>query len=349
MSSKESDCVRRKPRFQEGERILCFHGPLIYDAKCLKVRKTNGIDEYLIHYAGWNKAWDEWVTDLRVLKYNEQNLARQRELLKAHKDAKKIRCKATLAAVSGSAAAALIGATDHNAGSSKTCGVDDECGSSTSVLSDKAKLSGNQSTDSSEAGSTSSKKKKQIHVDPGVETEEEYLEKMEIKVKLPDELKPWLVDDWDLISRQKKLILLPSKVTVDNIIENYIKQKAAIKNPAATFKESAAVQTANCIKEYFNATLGSQLLYKYERLQYAEIREKFPDQPMSSIYGAAHLLRLFVILGSLIVYTQINDKTVQVLKSQLQDFLKYLLKNSSTLFSTQNYEYATAEYQRKSC
>lgn len=96
-----------------GERILCFHGPLIYDAKCLKVRKTNGIDEYLIHYAGWNKAlvvyvvvhkekfavqflklvkqilsvyfysWDEWVTDLRVLKYNEQNLARQRELLKA--------------------------------------------------------------------------------------------------------------------------------------------------------------------------------------------------------------------------------------------------------------------------
>lgn len=28
-------------------------------------------------------SWDEWVTDLRILKYNEQNLARQRELLKA--------------------------------------------------------------------------------------------------------------------------------------------------------------------------------------------------------------------------------------------------------------------------
>lgn len=82
MASKETDNGRKRPRFQEGnthriayfvvsaceilldciiifsgERILCFHGPLIYDGKCLKIRKTNGVDEYLIHYAGWNKAF----------------------------------------------------------------------------------------------------------------------------------------------------------------------------------------------------------------------------------------------------------------------------------------------------
>lgn len=28
-------------------------------------------------------SWDEWTTDLRILKYNEQNLTKQRELLKA--------------------------------------------------------------------------------------------------------------------------------------------------------------------------------------------------------------------------------------------------------------------------
>jgi len=39
-----------------GEKVLCFHGPLIYEAKCLKssITKEKQV-KYLIHYAGWNK------------------------------------------------------------------------------------------------------------------------------------------------------------------------------------------------------------------------------------------------------------------------------------------------------
>ncbi|KPJ03114.1 Mortality factor 4-like protein 1 [Papilio xuthus] len=74
-----------KLKFAEGEKVLCFHGPLIYEAKCLKssVTKDKHV-RYLIHYAGWNKNWDEWVPESRVLKYNEANVQRQKEVQRAH-------------------------------------------------------------------------------------------------------------------------------------------------------------------------------------------------------------------------------------------------------------------------
>lgn len=42
--------------FVTGEKVLCFHGPLIYEAKMLKsmVMKDKQV-KYFIHYAGWNK------------------------------------------------------------------------------------------------------------------------------------------------------------------------------------------------------------------------------------------------------------------------------------------------------
>ncbi|KAH0620129.1 hypothetical protein JD844_014754 [Phrynosoma platyrhinos] len=90
-------------RFLTGERVLCFHGPLLYEAKCVKVAIKDKQVKYFIHYSGWNKkrlflvmwdlkavllpfSWDEWVPESRVLKYVDTNLQKQKELQKANQE-----------------------------------------------------------------------------------------------------------------------------------------------------------------------------------------------------------------------------------------------------------------------
>lgn len=212
----------------------------------------------------------------------------------------------------------------------------------------RARLDTNaQSTITSTSAAVTTADSAAANLAASAETEEQSNAKVEIKIKIPDDLKPWLVDDWDAINRQQKLIELPAKQTVQDIVAAYIAHKKSSKQPLHANKELAMNGITASLVDYFNVMLGCQLLYKFERPQYAELLEQHPNKPMSALYGAFHLLRLFTRLGSMLAVTTLDEKSGQMLLVHLQDFLKYLVKNAATLFSIQHFVDVTSEYHRK--
>ncbi|KAL6086915.1 hypothetical protein STEG23_013420 [Scotinomys teguina] len=149
-----------------------------------------------------------------------------------------------------------------------------------------------------------------------------------------------LTSEWGLLT--VLLHDISNQKNVDSILEDYANYKTSRGN--ADNKECAVNEAVAGIKEYFNVMLGTQLLYKFERPQYAEILTDHPDASMSQVYGAPHLLRLFGQIGAVLAYTPLD---VALLLNCLHDCLKYLAENSATLCSVSDYEVAPPEYHRK--
>jgi len=340
-------------RFQEGERILCFHGPLIYEAKITKVEVgKDTLSRFFIHYHGWNKNWDEWVPEARILKYSDENVVKQKALAKAH-EVKELEKKRV--------AKKRLLDEEKQAKEEENKKKKEHVFEVPRVPSPKPKSSKQEpmGTKRRKCGLPPTrkvmkpiedkntvrigKKKEEVKLpdkpDATVESEELYKAKLEIKIKIPDELKPYIVDDWEMITRQKKLIVLPARITVEKIIQDYVRAKTANKTAAAVKnnRHSAIKEVTTGIKEYFNVMLGAQLLYKFERNQYAELLEEDSNMNPCKVYGSVHLLRLFVKLGGMLTYTPLGEKSVQLLLFYINDFMNYLKRNASTLFSIRDY------------
>ncbi|KAL2913421.1 Esa1p-associated factor [Polyrhizophydium stewartii] len=298
--------------YEEGETVLCFHGPLIYEAKVLETEFYRNEKDfadgphYLVHYKGWKSSWDEWVPESRLLKNNDEGLKKQQELriaLKAKRNQK-----------------AQRGAGGSDVGSS--------------------------SASASNVGSALSQAKKRRRdslaekVQFGSDGEDMVLRRPEIKITIPDALKTRLVDDWEM------LVPLPRDITVSAVLDSFrtlIVQALKKKSVKESRLEESVSEVVEGLRSYFDRALGNILLYRFERQQYDDIRKQFPDRPASSIYGPEHLLRLFVQLPSLVSHTNMDQDAVNILKDHFEQVLTYLHKNQAHLF-LKDYEPAPPSY-----
>ncbi|KAJ1959951.1 Esa1p-associated factor, partial [Dipsacomyces acuminosporus] len=297
--------------FRTNERILCFHGPLLYEAKVVKAEMRDGTDPdapdpgpyYFVHYKGWKQTWDEWVDESRALKFNEENLAKQKALKQE--------------ALQASKKKTIIVAAKHMP-----------------KVESEAELQRNR-----KRPRESSAEKTRDEKDEGTP------KGPEVKIPIPNALKSQLVDDWERVTKDKLLVPLPRNPTVAEMLEMYQEQRRSSKEKKKTGKRDDDIvdEIIDGLKIYFDKALGTILLYRFERYQYQQIRERFPDKAPSEIYGPEHLLRLFVQLPGLIAHTSMDDDAVVLLKEHLGDILKFMHRSLKAIFVEQ-YENATPAY-----
>ncbi|KAJ7208046.1 MRG-domain-containing protein [Mycena pura] len=315
------------PTYIAGENVLCYHGPLVYLAKILKVQPGEADEKntitgqdglhYFVHYKGWKTTWDEWVPASRLLKDNEASRLLQKQL---QKDA-----PATAAQARSHPKSSTSAAKDSAAGPS----------ASASTRSGMRKETGTRGT-----------KRGRDDVDG--------TRRPEMKLNIPEQIKVKLVDDWETVTKENKLVTLPRSPTVEELLkefEAYLKEAAPshLKDPVAL-----APTVVSGLQVYFDRSLANHLLYRFERPQYTAIRSKYitgqnvvigQEKEMSEIYGAEHLLRMLVTLPTMIAQSSLDAESTDIVRDYVNELLAWMLREQSRLFQPEYVDYASNGYQ----
>ena len=303
--------------FVIGEKILCEQKVLIYSAKILKQSVKDGQTKFLVHYDGWSKTHDEWVTIDRMLKRTEDNLKLQEEILNNFKK-------------SSSTKVVLGNGIKLQKDLKSPSGVDNKRLDNTSTETEFTKSS---PTEDKSVGSKSDRPscfdKKKVSL-----------------LNIPIIFYSFIVDENIYINQDKMLYKLPSEHTVEKIVEEY-KKKCKANVSAEICKQLNT--SIDGLKEVFNTCLGSRLLHKFERHQYSDVLAEHPQKAASQIYGAPHLIRFLGYMDE--VLQNNNGFTVQkmeCLRKDCQSMIDFIAANFKMFIKEEDYYNAPPEYLRRS-
>eukprot|EP01083_Nonionella_stella_P000440 1256_1 len=257
------------------------HGEMLYKAKVVKRRIKDDKPQYYVHYDGWNKRYDEWVSHDKMFGFNDENQKykeQQDTMVKEKKTAKTQKKSTPVEKIT------------------KLKKEEDP----TIILGEKAPK--------------------------------------ELEIPMPDILKRILAMDWEEITRKQKLVKLPAPETesVDSIIEKYRVYARENKLLSAGLLR----EITDGLHEYFNTVCPVVLLYNSEKPQRDDLLDLKPKPEPSKVYGAVHLVRLFVKLPFLLAHAQEkNGEHCKLLCEKMAEFLKYIGK----YFETHKVEYVPTD------
>ncbi|OBA20934.1 MRG-domain-containing protein [Metschnikowia bicuspidata var. bicuspidata NRRL YB-4993] len=321
--------------FIPGSKVLAYHGPLVYEAKVLKYHKeglelvdveeekSEPLDKnkipgflldknaYFLHYKGWNPKWDEWVSSERIIEFNDDNLGLSRELRNARK-------KTVERLDSGKEAKAEAAEQKSRRGRRKNA---------------PTEASTNHSGPSKDQSKPNSNGRKRQKTEPHAG--------YEVMLPFSPRLKCVMVDDWELITKDRKLVNLETVTPVLTILKEYYEWKRAGQSIELTRTTEEALSG---LKILFDQTFGLDLLYKFERLQYSELFRTRKNFEPSNVYGCEHLLRLIITLPGRVSQTVMDAMSVNIMMGQMSDLLEYIDANMATLGSS--YMNVSSQYDR---
>ncbi|KAG0675130.1 Esa1p-associated factor [Pichia californica] len=161
----------------------------------------------------------------------------------------------------------------------------------------------------------------------------------EIQSLVPDSLKIILVDDWENITKNNKLISLPGKCTVSQVLDDFSEYLQIEFNDHNKSENDIDIflEITNSIKIYFDQCVGTLLLYRYERPQYSDLLNQEEISHLYDIYPAIFLLRLLSIFPNILVMNNVDSSTIKTSKVYLEIILFWLDSNKET-YLVQEYE-----------
>ncbi|GAV49453.1 hypothetical protein ZYGR_0P00960 [Zygosaccharomyces rouxii] len=354
-----------------GGKCLAYHGPMLYEAKVLRIwnpttqsvsvvqdgqevsvsmkkdkeelsedtKALGGVPEslagqdcYFVHYQGWKSTWDEWIGLDRIREYNDENLGLKKRLIEEAKEARKQqqeqkKRKENVLKRGRPSEAGTVPRTSSSGRSSSNPG---ENGNITT--------SGNNGTSSTKQGSHGPTTAGTVPLPQGSAPK--------ITLHIPVKLKSLLVDDWEYVTKDKKVCKIPSPVlTVQQLLEEY--EASASNELESPAQQSQLSEYCMGLRLYFERSLPLLLLYRLERLQYEELlqKEKYANTSVLHLYGPIHLLRLLSILPDLMATTTMDGQSCQLIVRRTEHLFEWIVTNTERLFNGKEETYVNTSSQ----